>query len=135
MQLAHLDRIKARPRAGFKARARARVKARVKARVRARVRVRVRVRVRGSGSGGMQLAHQRRSRVDTRVVLGPRVLPHAVEVDAAPIGAVVAAEDAVGVEHRDELEDEARPQRGGARVGRVQQESQRTCSASGLGRG
>jgi len=73
----------------------------------------------------MQMPHQRRRRADARVVLGLRVGPHSVEVDAATVGSVVTAVDAVRVQHGYELEDETRAQRGGARVGCMQEEAQR----------
>ena len=47
---------------------------------------------------------------------------HAVEVDAARVRAVVAALDAVGVQHRDEFEDVLAPQLTRARVVLAQDE-------------
>ena len=41
---------------------------------------------------------------------------HAIEVDAARVRAVVAALNAIGVQHRDQLEDVLSPQLTGARV-------------------
>ena len=50
-------------------------------------------------------------------MLGLRVGPHSVQVDAAPVGAVVAAVDPIRVKHGYELEDETRALvRIGARV-------------------
>ena len=54
--------------------------------------------------------------VDGGVEVGVRVAVHAVEVDAALVGAVVAAHHAVGVEHGHQLEHEQVPQLGGPRV-------------------
>ena len=70
----------------------------------------------------VQLADEAGHGEDGGVALGRGGCVDAVEVDAAPVGAIVAPVDAVRVEQRHQLEDEARAQRGGARICRVEKE-------------
>ena len=65
--------------------------------------------------GAREALHQPLEREDGRHVLLVRVRPLAVEVDADSRAAVVAEDDAVGVEHRDDLEQQAAAQRARAR--------------------